>query len=117
MHTGDGGEEPVEYGWYPDWAATACANDGLHPSWMANSLIESKERCCAMKFPLDEHCSGFGPACGYGNIGSGVCPQIDHCCSQNGWCGSGVEYCGDDGSDSTPVVITKPPPSRAPTSL
>ena len=107
-YTGDGGEETVEYGWYPDWIATACANDGLHPFWMAKQLIDSKERCCAVNFPWDEHCSGFGPACGSGNIGSGLCPDIDHCCSQNGWCGLGAEYCGDDGSNSTPIVITKP---------
>ena len=33
--------------------------------------------------------------CGLGNVGNGICPIPNACCSQQGWCGFGKDYCDD----------------------
>ena len=33
-------------------------------------------------------------ACGSGSVGNGLCPDPNACCSNWGWCGYGVDYCG-----------------------
>jgi len=52
-----------------------------------------------------------GP-CGSGQIGNGKCDVSSECCSKNGYCGIGIEYC--TGTSQAPV--TNAPNSRAPTS-
>jgi surface protein len=32
--------------------------------------------------------------CGSGSVGNGLCPNPNACCSNWGWCGYGVDYCG-----------------------
>lgn len=40
--------------------------------------------------------------CGYGNVGDGVCPDVDLCCSKWGWCGYTAQHCAKDTEAPTP---------------
>jgi Chitin recognition protein len=52
---------------------------------------------CDVDAPLP---SALG-TCGRGNRGNGICPNIIKCCSDSGWCGTTVDYCGSE--SRTPV--------------
>jgi len=35
-----------------------------------------------------------GGTCGNGQVGNGVCPNPQDCCSRFGWCGTTADHCG-----------------------
>ena len=53
---------------------------------------------------------GLYGTCGGGSIGNGLCPNINECCSEYGFCGTSVEYCTNKGNPGPPT----PPPSGKP---
>ena len=53
---------------------------------------------------------GMYGTCGGGSIGNGLCPNINECCSEYGFCGTSVEYCTNKGNPGPPTT----PPSGKP---
>ena len=52
-----------------------------------------------------------GGTCGGGNLGNGICPNADECCSRYGFCGSTPEYCTQPASSPTGNVGQNVTPS------
>ena len=46
--------------------------------------------------------------CGNGNVGTGLCPIVGECCSQFGFCGTGVEFCGPTAAPTSPGATASP---------
>jgi len=67
-------------------------NDGRNG--FSETCIASMDQYFSQQNCVDWNEGSQGGTCGGGNIGDGICAD-GTCCSQDGWCGTSAEHCGE----------------------